>query len=95
MMINPSIEQLTKNKKGMNRYMLVIACAKSAHMITKEYLDQRAVAEQKITNKETDKPLINLIDRDLLDKKPVENAVLRLKAGNYYHIYDSNGNLLD
>ena len=94
MMINPSIEQLTKNKKGMNRYMLVIATAKSAKLITKDYLEQRAKAEKAISEKLTDKPLLALIDQDLSNKKPVENAVLRLKSGNYYRIYDSKGNEL-
>ena len=94
MMINPSIEQLTKNKPGMNRYMLVIAAAKSAKILTQDYLNQRAKAEQKILNKETDKPLLALIDRELSDKKPVENAVIKLKSGDHFRIYDSKGNEL-
>lgn len=44
MMIKPSIDQLTKGK--MNRYMLVMATAKCARMVTDEYVAQREKAEK-------------------------------------------------
>lgn len=81
-MINkPSVEELTKD--GMNRYELVIATAKCAHLITDEYVEQRTYAEKLIENKETDKSIGALIDEDLRDEKAVKNAVLRLNAGLY------------
>ena len=45
-MINPSIEQLTKGK-NMNRYMLVIAVAKAATLITQDYIKQKENADRK------------------------------------------------
>lgn len=81
-MINkPSVEELTKD--GMNRYELVIATAKCAHLITDEYVEQRTYAEKLIERKETDKSISALIDEDLRDEKAVKNAVLRLNAGLY------------
>ena len=55
MMISPSIDQLTKGK--MNRYMLVMATAKCARMVTDEYVAQREQAEKMIERKETDKSI--------------------------------------
>lgn len=95
MMINPSIEQLTKDKKSMNRYMLVIAVAKSARLITQDYIKQKETADRRIQAKEVDGPASELIDPELTEKKAVETAVLRIKSGGYYRIYDSNGNRLD
>lgn len=81
-MINkPSVEELTKD--GLNRYELVIATAKCAHLITDEYVEQRAYAEKLIERKETDKPISALIDKDIRDEKAVKNAVERLHAGLY------------
>ena len=81
-MINkPSVEELTRD--GLNRYELVIATAKCAHLITDEYVEQRAYAEKLIERKETDKPISALIDKDIRDEKAVKNAVQRLYAGQY------------
>lgn len=47
-MINkPSVEELTKD--GLNRYELVIATAKCAHLITDEYVEQRTYAENSLS----------------------------------------------
>ena len=81
-MINkPSVEELTKD--GLNRYELVIATAKCAHLITDEYVEQRTYAEKLIERKETDKPISALMDKDIRDEKAVKNAVERLHAGLY------------
>ena len=81
-MINkPSVEELTMD--GLNRYEFVIATAKCAHLITDEYVEQRAYAEKLIERKETDKPISALIDKDIRDEKAVKNAVERLHAGLY------------
>ena len=81
MMIKPSIDQLTKGK--MNRYMLVMATAKCARMVTDEYVAQREKAEKMIERKETDKTIAALIKWDVRDKKAVENAVQRLYSGEF------------
>jgi len=81
-MIKPSIEELTKNNK-YNRYELVIATSKCAHIVTDEYVKQREEAERKITAKETDKPLASMIDADLRDEKAVKNAIKMLYDGEY------------
>ena len=81
-MINkPSVEAMTNDE--INRYELVIATAKCARIITDEYVEQRAYAEKLVERKETDKPISNLIDKDLRDEKAVKNAVARIYAGDY------------
>ena len=72
MMISPSIDQLTKGK--MNRYMLVMATAKCARMVTDEYVAQKEQAEKMIERKETDKSIAALIKSDVRDKKAVETV---------------------
>ena len=47
MMINPSIDQLTKGGQ-FNRYALVIATAKCAKVVTDDYVAQRERAEKMI-----------------------------------------------
>lgn len=84
MMIKPSIEQLTQGK--INRYELVIATAKCARLVTDEYVEQREAADRLIANKATDKSLSELINKDLRNKKAVENAVQRLYSGEYKFI---------
>ncbi len=80
-MIKPTIAELSKGK--YNRYTLVIAAAKGAKMVTDEYVAQREYAEELIANKETDKPLYALIDRDCRDEKAVKVALMRLKNNEY------------
>ena len=80
-MIKPTISELSKGK--YNRYTLVIAAAKGAKMVTDEYVAQRECAEELIANKETDKPLFALIDKDCRDEKAVKVALRRLKNNEY------------
>ncbi|MBQ8416135.1 MAG: hypothetical protein IJX13_04450 [Clostridia bacterium] len=81
-MLHPTIEELTGGQ--YNRYELALATAKCARLITDEYVRQHDAAEKSITgNKETDKPLNTMIDRELRDEKAVHVAVNRLKAGEY------------
>ena len=98
MMINPSIEQLTKGKK-MNRYMLVIAAAKTAKSITDDYQNQRDKAEKQIKAMGADKSsqlsIDTYIDPVLSEDKAVETAVMRLKEGGYYEVYDAQGNKIE
>lgn len=81
-MLYPTIEDLTKGK--FNRYELALATAKCARLITNEYVRQHDAAEKSITgNKDTDKPLNTMIDRELRDEKAVHVAVNRLNDGVY------------
>ena len=81
-MLYPTINQLTKNE--FNRYELAIATAKCARIITGEYVKQREQAEASMTgNKETDKPLQALIDKEVRDEKAVKIAIGRIHKGEY------------
>lgn len=82
-MLYPTIDELTKGNE-FNRYELALATAKCARLITEEYVRQHDVAEKSITgNKETDKPLNTMIDRELRDEKAVKVAIGRLHRGEY------------
>ena len=86
-MLHPTIEELTQGK--FNRYELALATAKCARLVTNEYVRQHDIAEKSITgNKETDKPLNTMIDRELRDEKAVKVAISRLYEGKY--VIDSN-----
>ncbi len=81
-MLYPTIDELTKGE--FNRYELSLATAKCARMVTDEYLKQREEAEKQQTgNKETDKPINTLIDKELRDEKAVRMAIKRLHEENY------------
>lgn len=81
-MIYPSIEELTQGNK-YNRYILVVATAKCARIVTDEYVEQREMAEKLLANKETDKTLSQMIKRDIRDEKAVKNAIKRLYQGEF------------
>ena len=81
-MLHPTIEELTKGQ--YNRYELALATAKCARLITEEYVRQHDAAEKSITgNKETDRPINTMIDKELRDEKAVHVAVNRINAGEY------------
>lgn len=80
-MITPSIDELTKGK--YNRYTLVVATAKSARIVTDEYVKQREIAEEMIARKDTDKSLISLIDSEYRNEKAVKIAIRRINDGYY------------
>ncbi len=81
-MLHPTIEELTQGK--FNRYELALATAKCARLVTDEYVRQHEIAEKSQTgNKETDKPLNTMIDKELRDEKAVHVAVNRLRDGVY------------
>ena len=83
-MIYPSIAELTKNT-GINRYTLVIAAAKSARVITDEYVRQREYAEKLALSKDADKSknIANPIKREYRDDKAVKLAVAGLYNGEF------------
>lgn len=83
-MIYPSIAELTKDK-DINRYTLVIAAAKSARVITDEYVRQREYAEKLALSKEADKSknVATLIKKEYRDEKAVKLAVEGLYNGEF------------
>ena len=88
-MIYPSIQDLLKlspdgeGNQRLNKYMLVMATAKCARVITNEYLKDRKKAEKLIAEKKTDKDLASLIKKDYRDEKAVKNAVKELNEGEF------------
>ncbi len=81
-MIYPTINDLTKGE--YNRYEIALATAKCARMITNEYTRQRQEAERSMTgNKETDRPLNTMIDKEVRDEKAVKLAIGRIYKGEY------------
>ena len=81
-MIFPSISDLTKDK--YNRYELVIATAKCARMITDEYVKERETAEKMTQgNKDADKAVYAMIQREFRDEKAVKCAINRLFTGDF------------
>jgi DNA-directed RNA polymerase subunit K/omega len=81
-MLYPTISELTKDE--FNRYELALATAKCARLITNEYVQQREAAEKAATgNKEADRNLINMINKEYRDEKAVKNAITRLNSGEY------------
>ena len=81
-MLYPTIDELTQGK--YNRYELALATARCARLITDEYVRQHDAAENSITgNKETDRPLNTMIDRELRDEKAVQVAIGRIYRGDY------------
>lgn len=75
-MINPPINELTKNGK-YNRYELVIATAKTARMINDEYLENCAKAEQ------------NGLKKEIRDEKFVRTAITKLNNNEYRIVKDA------
>ena len=82
-MLYPTIDQLTNDE--FNRYELALATAKCARLITDEYVRQREAAEKAATgNKETDRNLIKMINKEYRDEKAVKNAITRINSGEYH-----------
>ena len=81
-MLYPTIGELTKGE--FNRYELSLATARCARIVTSEYVKQREEAEKAQTgNKDTDKPINTLINKELRDEKAVRTAIKRLHKGEY------------
>ncbi len=81
-MLYPTIKELTKDE--FNRYELAPATAKCARIITDEYVKQREAAEKAATgNKEADRNLINMINKEYRDEKAVKNAIAKIHDGQY------------
>ena len=91
-MIYPSIADLTKNE--FNRYELVIGTAKSARLVTDEYVKEREAAEKMISNRETEKPLSALISPEYRDQKSVRLAITKIASGEYT-LVEREGEVVD
>ncbi len=88
-MLYPSIQELLKatskenGEEKLNKYSLVMATAKCARIITNQYIQERREAEKKVANKETDKDVSSLINKDYRDEKAVKNALREMKDGEF------------
>lgn len=87
-MLYPSIQELltATSKDGeekLNKYSIVMATAKCARIITNEYIEQRHIAEKKVANKETEKDIGALVNKDYRDEKAVKNALREMKDGKF------------
>lgn len=81
-MIYPTFSELTKDE--FNRYQLAIATAKCARIVTDEYVQQREAAEKAVAGaKESEKSIVNMIDKELKDEKAVKIAINRIHKGEY------------
>ena len=80
-MIYPTVEQLTKGE--FNRYELVVGVAKSARIVTDEYIEMRTKMQKLIDNHETEKPLSALIDPEYKDQKAVKIAIAKIDSGEF------------
>ncbi len=81
-MIYPTFSELTKDK--FNRYQLALATAKCARIVTDEYVSQRENAEKAVAGgKESEKAIINMIDKELKDEKAVKIAINRIHKGEF------------
>ncbi len=87
-MLYPSIQELltatAKNgEERLNKYSMTMATAKCARIITNDYIEQRHDAERKVANKETDKDVASLVNKNYRDEKAVRNALYEMKEGKF------------
>ena len=93
-MLYPTIKDLTKGE--FNRYELSLATARCARIVTDEYTKQREDAEKAQTgNKETDRPINTLINKDLRDEKAVKTAIKRIHEGEYVIVRRPEGYIFE
>ena len=87
-MLYPSIQELLAvtakdGQERLNKYSITMATAKCARIITNDYAEQRRIAERKIANKETEKDIASLVNKDYRDEKAVKNALREMKEGKF------------
>ena len=80
-MIYPTVDQLTNGE--FNRYELVVGVAKSARIVTDEYIEMKTKMQKLIDNHETEKPLSALLDPEYKDQKAVKIAITKLVDGRF------------
>ncbi|MBQ7475111.1 MAG: hypothetical protein IJS78_04230 [Clostridia bacterium] len=86
-MNNAKIKKFSE-EKGINKYELVIATAKTARIVTDDFILQKELADR-LAGKETDKPVPILVDEKYKDEKPVQSAV-ELLTKNEFRIVESS-----
>ena len=87
-MLYPTIDELTKGK--FNRYELSLAAAKCARIVTDEYCQQKEESEKANSgNKDSDKPVNAMIDKELRDEKAVRTAIRRIRDEEYVIVRES------
>lgn len=85
-MLYPTIKELTNDE--FNRYELALATAKCARLITDEYVRQRTAAEAaSANNKDAERNLVNMINKEYRDEKAVKNAITKIHAGEYQIVH--------
>ena len=87
-MLHPTADELTHGK--FNRYELVIGIAKSARLVTEEYVKQRNDAQRAIDeHRDTGMTLAQMISPEYRDQKADKIAVRRLQDGTYHMVRKS------
>ena len=87
-MLHPTADELTHGK--FNRSELVIGIAKSARLVTEEYVKQRNDAQRAIDeHRDTGMTLAQMISPEYRDQKAVKIAVRRLQDGTYHMVRKS------
>ena len=86
-MLYPSIQEILKatEKNGeerLNKYSITMAAAKSARVITNEYIKQREEAEKKSKDKD-EKDILAMVKKEYRDEKAVKNALREIKNGEF------------
>lgn len=84
-MLYPTIQTLSERENGepLNRYELVMGVAKSARMVTDEFIEEIGRAHQMVDNHETDRPILSIIPEELREEKPVHIAIKRIENREY------------
>ena len=84
-MLYPTIQTLSERENGepLNRYELVMGVAKSARMVTDEFVEELSRAQQMVDNKETERPILSIIPDELREEKPVHIAIKRIENHEY------------
>ena len=86
-MLYPSIQEILKatekdGEERLNKYSITMATAKSARVITNEYIKQREEAEKKAKDKD-DKEVFAMVKKEYRDEKAVKNALREIKNGEF------------
>lgn len=86
-MLYPSIQEILKatekdGEERLNKYSITMATAKSARVITNEYIKQREEAEKRAKDKD-DKDVLAMVKKEYRDEKAVKNALREIKNGEF------------
>ena len=86
-MLYPSIQEILKatekdGEERLNKYSITMVTAKSARVITNEYIKQREEAEKKAKDKD-DKEAYAIVKKEYRDEKAVKNAITKIHNGTF------------